>query len=300
MKEHIELISSHLRERLSNPLMASFLLSWPVWNYKFILVFFSDMKPYVKFSYISGQVYPDVWHGLMFGLFGPVVTACFYVGVYPFVVHAAEFVSSWHRMRLENQRIKHNNETPLSEERAKELWQEFRKSVKSYEKEIDDSAARIKNLKADLAAYEQRLAEASSAEHNLRVDLASQKLACDTKDKEYGELKRKHGDLREMLELETALRNELMKEKDDLDEKLKAANEEGERLKQVIREQSIEKAGYEKNKSMFMMRAEVAQQDNRSLKNRVEVLEAQAASKDVEIGHYKKIIANLKSGGANG
>lgn len=175
MKDILDAAVGQFRERLSSPLMASFLISWPIWNYKFVLIFFSDMKPYVKFSYISSQVYPDFWHGAFYGVAGPLLTACFYVGFYPFIVYGSEAISNWHRVRLERQRIKNNEETPLSAEQAKKLRQDFREQTKKYDADIDEAHERIKALKIEFAASEQRLAEVSSSESNLRIELAAKK-----------------------------------------------------------------------------------------------------------------------------
>jgi len=175
MKDILDAAVNQFRERLSSPLMASFLISWPIWNYKFVLVFFSDMKPYVKFSYISTQIYPDLWHGVFYGLVGPLLTACFYLGIYPFIVYGSEAISNWHRVRLERQRIKNNDETPLSAERAKQLWRDFREQAKKYDADIESAHERVKTLKAELEASELKLADVSSSESGLKVELASKK-----------------------------------------------------------------------------------------------------------------------------
>lgn len=166
MKEYIDEFSAHLKGRISSPLGKAFLLSWPVWNYKFVLVFFSDMKPYVKFSYISGQVYPDAFHALLLALGGPITTSILYVCLYPFAVQAAMVVTNWHGNRIEKLRQQGANEKPMSEESAKRFRQEQAQMLESLQEKLDDKKEQLRKSQEQESKLESRIIDAE-------LDLAS-------------------------------------------------------------------------------------------------------------------------------
>ncbi|MDZ4190746.1 hypothetical protein OF113_14060 [Ectopseudomonas chengduensis] len=299
MKDILDAAVDQFRERLSSPLMASFLISWPIWNYKFVLVFFSDMKPYVKFSYISNQVYPDLLHGLFYGLAGPLLTACFYVGIYPFIVYCSEFVSNWHRLRLERQRIKNNDETPLSEERARELWQDFRASTKALEKEIEEGSVRIRNYKAEVAAFDQKLADASNAEHELRVQLAKLKLADEDSLRKYKSAAEDNQKLRDMLSREELHRSELSACNNSLAGQNAELSKDVERFRNMTNEQAAARADDAKSLSELKSQLEVLRQENSDLKRVWANSTKESAAYIEELAMLRGRVGDLESNLAN-
>ncbi|MGF0336760.1 hypothetical protein [Ectopseudomonas toyotomiensis] len=234
MKDYVEVVSGHLRERLSSPLMASFLLSWPVWNYKFILVVFSKNGPAEKISYISSQVYPELWHGLFFGLCGPILTACFYVGVYPFAVYGAEYISNLHRVRLEKQRLKNLDERPLGEEEARSLRHQLRMSLRSVENEIDQQAEVIKKLRTELSASEGKITDMVTAESRLKEQLAASEISLRVQGERYHKLEGRYSDLQALLEVESSSRENLSRENESLELQLDKITDERNSLQEAF------------------------------------------------------------------
>lgn len=77
-------LATFLEDRFSNPLITSFLMSWPVWNYKFLVILFSDNTVLDTFELIRMSAYPDVWGSpYWFTLVGPIATAYAYVYLLP-------------------------------------------------------------------------------------------------------------------------------------------------------------------------------------------------------------------------
>lgn len=164
-----------MRDRVFSPLSFAFIVSWLVWNYKFLLVFFSDMKPYVKFSYISGQVYPDLLSSVFIGLIGPLATSLAYVLFYPFVTYGIMVVTNWHSNRIENLRIKNEGEAIMSEERAKAFKKEQREIIKKFEHELDESVERVRTLKGEAITAENKIIELIQ-EKNTEAEQANEEI----------------------------------------------------------------------------------------------------------------------------
>jgi hypothetical protein len=177
VKDYFDSFSSHLKDRFFSPLSFAFLVSWLVWNYKFVLVFFSDMKPYVKFSYISGQVYPDLFTSLFVGLLGPLITSLFYVIVYPFITHLIMGVTNWHARRIEIRRQESENETPMSEESARAFRKEQYERVNKLERSLDDNIELVRGLKGAAIQAESKIIDlmqekSKADEHCLKLTSA--------------------------------------------------------------------------------------------------------------------------------
>jgi uncharacterized membrane protein len=96
MKEHLTLFKEHLEEKMTNPILGSFVFYWLVINYKLILIITDgDIDIEKKFLLIKG-LYPqesfDIWTGLSInyytllgnGFFYPLIISLIYVLVFPY------------------------------------------------------------------------------------------------------------------------------------------------------------------------------------------------------------------------
>lgn len=75
---------SNLTDRLSSPLIGSFLVSWCLWNWKFLVVLFSDASISQTFNMIESISFPDVKSIFIFGVACPLITSLIYIFLYPF------------------------------------------------------------------------------------------------------------------------------------------------------------------------------------------------------------------------
>lgn len=85
-------VKATLYDRVSSPLSSSFLVSWCLWNYKIIIVLFSSMQPYQKYSsidifistsYFSTPYFEAVGYILSNGFVFPLISALAYIYLYP-------------------------------------------------------------------------------------------------------------------------------------------------------------------------------------------------------------------------
>lgn len=75
---------SNLTDRLSSPLIGSFLVSWCLWNWKFLVILFSDANISQTFNMIESISFPDLKSIFIFGVACPLITSLFYIFLYPF------------------------------------------------------------------------------------------------------------------------------------------------------------------------------------------------------------------------
>lgn len=146
-REAFESFSSSLSERLVNPFTGSFLLSWPFWNYKLVLIVFSDSKVQVKISLISSIAYSN-WHTALFlGLIAPALTALAYIYWYPlptrwFVRHSLE-----QKKKLNSLRQEVDEETLLTKEESDRLRRKYNLGARALEEELEEKNTLIKEMR---------------------------------------------------------------------------------------------------------------------------------------------------------
>lgn len=133
----IKTVKAQLYDRLTSPLLGCFLLSWVIWNYKFIFTLFSDMKIEDKFKFIDGSIYSGDCSHFIYGLLLPFVTTLFFIFIYPY---PAKFAYAFFRKRqveLKEIQQKIDDETPLTRDEARKIRSDAVKMSIEFEQEIE-------------------------------------------------------------------------------------------------------------------------------------------------------------------
>ncbi|SEN31519.1 hypothetical protein SAMN05428959_1011140 [Duganella sp. CF517] len=150
MDDFTKSLKAHLYDRASSPLFFSFALSWCAWNYRYILILISSMSPSDKFLAIDllGMKFPEQWiYWVCYGIVFPLVTAMLYIFAYPIPSHLIYKYSREQQKKLKEIQTKIDDETPLTQEEARELRKQVRELVKVHEGEIKDRETIIENLR---------------------------------------------------------------------------------------------------------------------------------------------------------
>lgn len=144
-------IKAVLYERLSNPWIGSFILSWCLWNYKFILLITSSIPPTNKFFIIDNYIYHDYLSYFTNGLIYPIITSTAIIFIYPYPTKI--IYSFWLKKQKELLELKQNIEgtTLISEEKSRKLRKEIAEFQMLSEKEIEEKNEKIETLKSLLA-----------------------------------------------------------------------------------------------------------------------------------------------------
>jgi len=85
MGELIDSVKQTIGERLSSPLLSSFIVSWCLWNWKFLVILFSDADVSVTFALIDKYSFTDKYDYYLHGLLYPLGSAGLFVFGYPYI-----------------------------------------------------------------------------------------------------------------------------------------------------------------------------------------------------------------------
>lgn len=143
----VKTIKAHLYDRVNSPLFVAFVISWSLWNYRFLMVLVSSLPVHLKFRFIETNLFPDIWSKLLQGGLYPLITTVLIVFVYPF---PAKIVYAFWRKRQKDLMVvkqQIEDETPLTIEQSRSIRKEALILELEYEKEIEKRDSQIKNLK---------------------------------------------------------------------------------------------------------------------------------------------------------
>lgn len=137
-EEIIKSSKEQVSDRLSSPIVGSFLVSWCLWNYKFIVILFSDATVLRTFQLIETIAFPTIWTIFLNGFLFPALTATAYIFVYPY---PAKLVYAFTRRRqkdiLEIRRLI-ENETPLTIEDSRKIRAQVLEADLRHKNETDN------------------------------------------------------------------------------------------------------------------------------------------------------------------
>lgn len=147
-------IKSQLYERISSPLLSSFVISWILWNYKFALILISDESISQKFELISAYV--DSWRygWLLPGFSLPATTTLIYIFIYPLPARYAYSYWREQQRKLKLIRQKIEDETPLTLEESRHIKRETNRLTLEYEESIRQKDSEIERLRSLLSEHQ--------------------------------------------------------------------------------------------------------------------------------------------------
>lgn len=139
-----------LSERIASPLIGSFVISWCLWNYKFLVILFSTASVAQTFALIDTIVFPTSWSLFLNGALLPAATAFAYIFIYPY---PAKFVYEFTRRRQKDinevrQRIE--DETLLTIEESRRIRAEVLQTEKAHQEIVDRLNSEISRLKTEM------------------------------------------------------------------------------------------------------------------------------------------------------
>lgn len=150
-EEIIKSARASLNERLASPLMGSFIISWVLWNYKFLVILFSSSSVIETFELIKDISFPDTSALLLRGIIFPGLTAAAYIFLYPY---PAKFVYEFTRNRqkeINDIRRRIDDETPLTLEESRKIKAELFRVEQAHREQIDNKNIEIQQLKEEVS-----------------------------------------------------------------------------------------------------------------------------------------------------
>lgn len=193
MEDLIKTVKAQLYDRLSSPLIFSFCISWVLWNYRTIVILASSLSPSDKFLAIDLLALTwdsSVWFWAVHVGLGPLATAGTYIFAYPFIEKRIFEFTLNQRKELKQVRQRIEDETPVTEEEAKELrglgndlYREHRAILKERDEEIaklkvalrelkDEIEVQKKTQKSDESPKKPRLSDLEPSQEKLLTNIA--------------------------------------------------------------------------------------------------------------------------------
>jgi hypothetical protein len=143
-----------LLERLSSPLLGSFVVSWCLWNYKFLVILFSSASVTTTFLLIEQSAFPDGNAVLVRGVVLPLVTTLAYIFIYPYPAKRVYGFTRRRQLEINNLKRQIENETPLTLEQSRAIRADAFALEQKHKQEIDALTTEISRLKDVLKARE--------------------------------------------------------------------------------------------------------------------------------------------------
>lgn len=137
-------------DRLASPLLGSFLVSWCLWNYKFLVILFSDASVTMTFRLIKEVAFPDPSVVVLNGVLLPLATAVAYIFVYPYPARLVYGFTRRRQREINDLRREIEGETPLTLQESRQLRAEVIESEFKHQEELDRLNNEIARLREEL------------------------------------------------------------------------------------------------------------------------------------------------------
>lgn len=146
MKDIVNSFKAHMYERTSSPLLGAFIFYWIIFNYKFLIVLFSDLKPIEKFNEISSNVYPTELEQYGYGIIFPIIITLVYILIFPIISNRIHKI--W--IKHQNQLKEISNGKVLTKKEFGELQQKFTELELSFDDKFHKKDSEILKLKSSI------------------------------------------------------------------------------------------------------------------------------------------------------
>ncbi|MBF8704701.1 hypothetical protein [Pseudomonas putida] len=142
-------IKAQLYDRITSPLLGSFILSWCLWNWKVLLILVSNLSATEKITYIELNFFPTAKAYVSNGLAAPLLLTLIIIYLYPI---PAKII--YRKTRNDHRDLKEiqqsiEDSTPMPMEDARALRQLLRNIQNQHEEEMAAKIAETATLKAE-------------------------------------------------------------------------------------------------------------------------------------------------------
>jgi hypothetical protein len=170
LEQLVKSIQSHLSDRLVSPLMGSVVVSWCLWNYKFLMILLSNNSVTTTLALVEGIAFPSTTTVVLRGVVFPFITAAAYIFIYPY---PSKFVYDFTRRRqkeLLEVRRRIEDETPLTLQESRTMRRDMERREKDLLALIDAKDQELRYLKAEISETDASVQEAIGAPDSPTLD----------------------------------------------------------------------------------------------------------------------------------
>ncbi len=178
-------LKAELYDRISSPLFVGFMVSFFVWNFKAIVVLFSDITVFSKIHHFEYEVYTNIFDYFGFLFVGPLISSLAYIWLYPKIANRVYKYSEEQKQALKEIKVKIEDETPLTIEQSRKIKQEmtnldlkYSQYVETTNKRLEDTENRhLENARHVHESNKEIVDELKSKNKTLNTKLTSEKQA---------------------------------------------------------------------------------------------------------------------------
>ncbi|MDH0866615.1 hypothetical protein [Mitsuaria sp. GD03876] len=146
-----------LLDRLTSPLIGSFILAWPLWNYKFLVILLSSNSVTTTFRLIETVAFRSDWEVVWRGVLAPLASALAYVFLYPFPATLVFRYVRTHQATLNRIKQEIEGAELLSVEQSRAIRSAARAEVQQAQRLVDEMSSENRALKESVENLEGRL-----------------------------------------------------------------------------------------------------------------------------------------------
>lgn len=175
MDDLIKGIKAQLYDRLSSPLLFTFAFSLLAWNYRAVLILLSSLTPSDKFLALDllGLTWEsEYFYWISHLILLPLATSTIYIFALPWAEKIVFEYSLERKKDLKISRQKIEDDTPISNEEARELRSLAEVAYREYDATIRSRQEEIARLKVEVFDLKEKLKSFSSSSENADTGLA--------------------------------------------------------------------------------------------------------------------------------
>lgn len=194
MENFFKDFKSQINERLSNPLLGSFLISWVIWNWGLVLGLlfgngYSERLLIVQAAIKESEVY-------YFKLWAyPLLSAGLYITFYPFLARLVYWYWENQQKKLKGMRQSIEDEMPITQEEAIRLRRFNRDRLRDLETQIEEWQRRYQDVQKRLAERDDDCEKLDSERESLIEEILTLKSKLPNEDPKQGSNKVSIGSL---------------------------------------------------------------------------------------------------------
>ncbi|MND87508.1 hypothetical protein D3C76_528290 [compost metagenome] len=169
-------IKAQLYDRVSSPLLGSFIISWCLWNWKFLLILTSGLSATEKILYIDLNIFNSIPKYILNGLAAPSAITLLIIYVYPIPARIIYRITRGHQRDLKEIQQTIDDETPMPLAEARELRQLLRSVQTQHEEELARKISENSSLKnnmltlsSDIQSLQQQLSNAQQQAEKCQI-----------------------------------------------------------------------------------------------------------------------------------
>lgn len=168
-------IKAKLYDFAYTPFMSSFIISWIILNHKYLLIYFGDEKLADKIKLLDEHIFKTMplvgydWWTYQFWY--PLAIALFYVFIYPGFALIFYNTTLWYNKKSMAIKQRIEDETPITQERARELKREHYKLADERDQALDRLKEREKEYAEILQPLRSEIAVLKAENESLKKSL---------------------------------------------------------------------------------------------------------------------------------